>query len=780
MSDKILKRIDYIVGMLPIGAIFGMLIYMANIEIKDLDLWLHLAVGKHITINHFIPTFDFLSCSLKFKEWVNHEWLFQILVYNIFDRWGADGLLKMQAILVAVTMGFLLLLGYSKERQILTSLGLLLVFLVYHQRFTIRPDLFSLLFFAIYIFVLALHIDKKWALPVLFFVQILWSNMHGFFFFGPLFAMIGVISELLKRHCWLPWEWNDSGRLNDEEYSRLKKILFFGILACLVNPQFVKGALYPLGVFFSLSGESEIFFRHIQELQKPILSLGGILNGKYIYYKLLIVVSSVSFVLNRRRIDISALLFWIVFLIFSLKAVRNLPFFAFAAYLVIITNFLNVSFENVIPLKFNKKKFAFITSIFFKILILLWIIQYFQLRAQMWYYDIDKYERKSEFGGISKRSYPDKGADFLIANNIEGNFFNDFNAGAYLLGRTHPKIKVFIDGRTEVYGGAYFKNYLKLWDHGNKAVFEKAVKEYDLTGVFLSSVKQHISGKLLKMLYSSEQWKLVYLNYESVIFLKDVEKNRKVIDEYEIDLDNWNIEKMDLKKVGPIRINPQRNYYRAYTLESLGFEDAALAEAREALRIDPSYGKSYNLIGKIYAKRKSFQLAFDNFRIAAINNPGSRSTQMNLAFSYFDLKDYDGAVKRYQKIIKTWPKAAKPYFYLSKTYVMKDSLEDAWKVLETVRKIVPDDVFGVLGVGNAFMEREMYEEAFKVFSLVLGKKVYQDAVLVKLGEVLEKQGDLDGAKNKFQEAIQINSKNTDASKQLERINSLMEKEVEKK
>jgi hypothetical protein len=68
------------------------------------------------------------------------------------------------------------------------------------------------------------------------------------------------------------------------------------------------------------------------------------------------------------------------------------------------------------------------------------------------YYDFDKFERKMEYGGVSLRNYPYKAADFLVANKIKGNFFNDFNSGAYLLGRASPDIKVFIDGRTEVYG----------------------------------------------------------------------------------------------------------------------------------------------------------------------------------------------------------------------------------------------------------------------------------------------------------------------------------------
>ena len=56
------------------------------------------------------------------------------------------------------------------------------------------------------------------------------------------------------------------GRLDDEEYRRLKWIFLFVVLACLLNPQTVRGALYPVKVFFQISGESKIFFDNIVEL----------------------------------------------------------------------------------------------------------------------------------------------------------------------------------------------------------------------------------------------------------------------------------------------------------------------------------------------------------------------------------------------------------------------------------------------------------------------------------------------------------------------------------
>ena len=176
MSDHLWRKVSRLFGLLPIGALFAVVFYVANMEIKDLDLWLHIAVGKFITLNHFIPDKDILSCSIVGQSWINHEWLFQVIVYNIFNIWGPEGLSTMQVVVVLLTMALLFLLGYNKDNQLPTIFGLCLVYLIYHQRFTIRPDIYSLLFFVSYIYVLALHIDKKWAPAVLVIVQILWVS----------------------------------------------------------------------------------------------------------------------------------------------------------------------------------------------------------------------------------------------------------------------------------------------------------------------------------------------------------------------------------------------------------------------------------------------------------------------------------------------------------------------------------------------------------------------------------------------------------------------------
>ncbi|MCA9398155.1 MAG: tetratricopeptide repeat protein, partial [Candidatus Omnitrophica bacterium] len=596
-----------------------------------------------------------------------------------------------------------------------------------------------------------------------------WTNMHGFFFFGPLIVFLGIVSEWIKRHVRLPYEWNECGRLNDSEYQRLKFVFIVVVLGCLLNPQFAEGALYPLTVFFSLSGENSIFFDYIQELQKPITWSSLFDVTHFIYFKIMILVSFASFIFCRRRIDISALILWIIFLIFSLKAMRNMPFFAFAAYLVFVTNLMYISSEDVIPIRFSDPKFLHLTSIIGKLFLTLWILAYFQDISVRGYYDFDKHERKSEFGGVSQRNFPNKAVDFLVEHNIKGNFFNDFNSGAYLIGRAWPNIKVFIDGRTEVYGGEFFKFYQKIWDKGDGDVFEEAVGRYKITGVFLNSIRQHIPEELLRYLYTHEDWKVVYFDYDGMIFLKDIPVNRPIIDQYEIDLTKWEAQEEDLLRIGATKVKPFRNYYRAFTLDALDLYGPAMAEAQAAIKLSPSSANVYKLIGQIYAKQKRFRDAFEYFRAAAVIDSDDQETRYNLARAYLDMEEYDGAVKQYEIIRDRWPSDPRSWFVLSKAYAKNKKYIKAYDTLVQALHMKPGNIGDAAQIGDVVFEDQQYKEAILFYSLLLKINPNLWEIHQKIGQAQEALGDIPAAKNAFRMALSINPENENLKKTLTRL-----------
>jgi len=309
MSEWFYKKLSWFCGCLAVAFLFGLIVFVANVEIKDMDLWLHLAVGKYIAQTFSIPTSDIFSSTIVNAPWINHEWLFQTIVYSVYQSAGIEGLVNLKVGIVFLSFAVLLFLGYSRERQLGPLVILLLVLMVYQLRMTLRPDMFSLLFLSLYVAILGLHLDKRWALWAIVFLQIIWSNMHGFFILGPITILIVLMGEWMKRDVKLPFDWNRVGRLSDEEFRQLRRLLFAAVLACLVNPNFLKGAWYPLGIFFSLGNESKIFFQEIQELRKP-LHWGTVFSWQpYLHYKLLILVSFFGFWFNRRKIDVSVFFF---------------------------------------------------------------------------------------------------------------------------------------------------------------------------------------------------------------------------------------------------------------------------------------------------------------------------------------------------------------------------------------------------------------------------------------------------------------------------------------
>lgn len=719
MSEWFWIKINRFVGWMTMLALFVLVLYTANVEIKDFDLWLHIAMGKFISTHQYIPSVDVLSCTVDGKPWVNHEWLFQWLVYNIFNAWGADGLISMQVIVVGFTLFLLLFFGYRKDFQLVPLVALLLVFLTYQLRFTIRPDIFSLLFFVVYIRILSLHLDEKRSIIWLFILQVIWANVHGFFILGPILVLIPIFGELIKRYIPLPYTWKDIGRLSAKEFKHLQIIFVALLAACFVNPQGVHGFLYPLKVLFSLGNDSAIFFEHIVELQKPLNWHNFYSLASFPTYKLLIFFSGLSFVLNRKKLDVTALLLWLVFLLFSISAVRNIVFFAFAAYIVMLANIYVSYFEDkIVDRHIPSKRLQHFWALLFKVLLLIWMVRYVDGLALRGYFDYDKQERKSEFGGISLRSYPNKAVDFLQDNKIKGNFFNPFNAGAYILGRTSPDIKVFIDGRTELYGAEFFKDYNKMLA-GDVKMFDEAIKKYNLTGAFFNIAYSGLAQPLLKEVYDKPDWVLVYFDYDAVIFLRNIPENQQWILGNKIDLIKYQTQKFDLLGLGAINISPYQYTNRANILYRLDLYDSAFEEVQEALRIAPD-ARAFRILGSVYLERKEYELAYEYLRKAKIMDPSDNEVHYKLGRVLYYLGDYQKALKHTNRVLAQLSGNSKALTVKALIQIKEEKYEEAFENAQSVYSSEkPKRVEHLLEIAQAFTEQNQYVFVEKITDQIL-------------------------------------------------------------
>ena len=686
MSDKnkTWDIIEYFLGITAFIILFLFIHLSMSYELQDPDIWLHIKTGEYIVQHQSIPQTDIFSSTVPGKEWIDHSWLVQVIFYLVFHFAGPDNLILLSVVLLLAAFLFLFFSIYRSRRHLTLGVAILAITILASRiRFNIRPENFSILFFSLYLFILARHINTKWIFlaPL---IQLFWVNCHGFFIIGPLLVGVFVLVEKLKRLKILPWEWAKVQPLDNQSYKNLILVFLLMCLVSFINPYGYKGVVYPFSVTFNSIGKLNISYEHIQELL-PIWRLNY--NTVSAYY-ILAIISLLFFLLNFKRINLAYLLSWLLFLGISFQVNRNVIFFNFIAFFVINDNLIKM---------FNINKFSFFEKHFgksiylFKYLILLAIIFCFSRSSQSVlnssYYVSEENSFKSALLGITANEYPDKAIDFLIKNELPANLFNQFNYGSYLIYRVYPKKRVFIDGRTEVYGENFLKDYRRIL-YINEDTINTLFEKHGINTVFICGKALDI-GDLSAYFFHKPDWALIYFESDGIIFVRNAPQNIKLVEKLKIDLSKWQVPKVDLDKMGLGKIFPEEYLKRAWLFYYFGLYEQAVSEAKQALRILPSSPDAYNIIGRVYINQKLYDRAFEFLRLAKIYNPNYKETLISLGQLYKETNEFNKALEIYKKLIKLNPYFAEGYYLLGQLYNQMSDQKLAIKSMRLAIKLNP-------------------------------------------------------------------------------------------
>lgn len=730
---KVLDISEYVLGLIAAIGLFLFVHLNMSYELQDPDIWLHLKTGEYIVQHRTVPQVDIFSSTVSNKEWIDHSWLVQVIFYLVFHFGGPDNLIFLSAIVVTFAFLFLFLSVYGERKYLTLSVGILFITILASRiRFNIRPENFSILFFSLYIFILTKQVRKSWVflLPL---IQLIWVNSHGFFILGPLMVGIFILAEKLKRTNLLPWEWAKTDLLDRDSYRNLGRVFLLVSLVSFINPYGYKGALYPLWAILNFIGKSSIFYKYIGELLPTWLYYKAV-----VAYYIFIALSLLAFLLNLRRINLAYLMLWLIFLGISFRVNRNVIFFNFFAFLTTtdgLIKSLNTKKTNFIENFFGKPKYLLVYLLKFTIIVILilWLVRNNYSILVRRYYIFEENRTKSALLGITAKGYPDKAVDFILGNDLTENIFNQFNYGSYLIYRFFPKKKVFIDGRTELYGEDFSKSYQKILSI-DKDTINNTFNKYNINTVLLSE-RGFDFGNLSNYFFNNLNWALVYFDENSLIFLKDTPQNKMLISRLRVDLKKSETKKADLDKIGLKNVYPEPYVNRAWIFYYLGLDEEALNEAKEALRILPSCADAYNIIGRIYIKQKLYGEAFESLRLARIYGPFDGATFISLGNLYMETGKFDDAVKAYKNLTKLNPYSAEGFYLLSRSYNQTKNTKLAIASLRTALKL------------NPFAAR-YYKE---------------------LGELLYKNNDFKGATQVYKDAIDMGLDKTDFHKRLNAI-----------
>ena len=149
-----------------------------------------------------MPATDPFSAYGMGKPWVAYSWLFEILVYALFTKFGLMGILvftvSMSLLIALVLHGALRRAGLPFIAEVFlvaVALGAM------SSLISPRPWLFSILFFTVELFIL-FHVRRTdkiaplLALPPLF---VLWANLHIQFIYGLAVLGLFLVEVLLSQ-----------------------------------------------------------------------------------------------------------------------------------------------------------------------------------------------------------------------------------------------------------------------------------------------------------------------------------------------------------------------------------------------------------------------------------------------------------------------------------------------------------------------------------------------------------------------------------------------------
>ena len=445
----------------------------------DPDLWGHLQFGLDTIETGNIIQVDQYSYNSAGQDWINHEWLSEVLFAFAWSAGNAPGLVILKIIIGLLTIGIIykylisIQINYIVAALIIILMGASL-FILFYQ--TIRPQIFTLLFLTIELLIIRMAEKASyrwfWAIPV---VILFWTNIHG-----GVIAGIGVLCIWLPSHIFF----------NKNTWRKSIPPFILSFAALLINP-------YGIDLLTFLFRTALVPRPEISEWQPIVLfSYFGFM------YCLTLGLSIVGFIFSSKQREPVLLLLFGFFALLPWTANRHLSLFSVAA-IILMGEHVASACKKFIHDEKTSKTSSFLWNGLYILMSIILILMTFSLNY--W-----KIKIEENFFYV-----PGTAVSFLKQSNVAGNLATEFEWGEYIIWHLGPQIKVSIDGRRETV-------YTKIaYDQAMRFMFGigewDAILEQYNTDIALVKTNSSVYN-LLKL---RAGWIIVMEDSNSVLFLNE-------------------------------------------------------------------------------------------------------------------------------------------------------------------------------------------------------------------------------------------------------------------
>jgi hypothetical protein len=521
---KSIEENKYVVfGMLGLFLILVFLASSYKVSGDD-DFFWHLATGRFVVENKYVPDKDVFGYLTENDEWIPFEWGWDVMTFGLYKMAGYNAILVFRSIVFClIFLIYFLLLKKFKVNSLVNIIVLFTLLVAVIDRLSPRPHIISYLFLItiLYIILSFKYIERDKYLKKLYFLPLiflLWGNIHLGVLAGGLFLFIFTVTELLIFYYPRHFKLSEVKPLTEPELKRLLIISFLCALVLLVNPHGFQTYVYAYGHTKMKMLET------INEWQAPF-STGMDFGFVVALYKVFIYLGIIVLVYAFKKRDLLFALTYIGFAIYSIRAIRLT-----VDYEIVIAFFIAVSLNYYALNLFSRTKIF--TSNVPKVVVAAFFIYVITQIPSNKIYESLRYYRI--FGwGINDDFLAIQLYDFMKENNIKGRPYNHFGTGGGLVWN-FPDQKNFLDSRN--LNDRIFNEYNYIMTM--KPGFEKKLDEYGVDYVIYLDPDLIRRPNELKRLVTayfcrSKDWKLVFWDDKSMLFLKETPKFAELINKYE-------------------------------------------------------------------------------------------------------------------------------------------------------------------------------------------------------------------------------------------------------
>ncbi len=186
----------------------------------------------------------------------------------------------------------------------------------------------------------------------------------------------------------------------------------------------------------------------------------------------------------------------------------------------------------------------------------------------------------------------------------------------------------------------------------------------------------------------------------------------------------------------------------------------AIAEYREAIRINPGDSVAHNQLGLVIMAEP--EEALREFREAAKINPKEAIPHNNIGYMLYKLKDDDGAIAEYRESIELNPNYERAHQNLVELFTARHDYTGAAAETREVIRIDPNNARAHYNLASALGELGQNDNALTEYREAARLNPKSAEPIIRLGQTLDKMGKQDDAVTEFQAALKIDANNKTA------------------